>query len=163
MVSTYLSSKKVLDSLIANTKFVNLATTIVNSDKGTPTYLETYNALLALLKSLGITERVNIIKSDGGYWFDNRRTPDDTTLNGNLNTRPEIFSALNYVFGNPICNKKLYPLDLQSSVCSGYGFASRRSSNNLVTSQYVAMTYKPTPSPLSTDVFTLRVYQDVKF
>ena len=162
MVSTYLSSKRIIDSLLANPKFVNLAKILVNSDKGTPKYLVTYDALNALLKSLGIiTERVNIIKSDGGFWFDSSRTPDDPAITGNYNTRPEIFLALNYAFGNPICNKKLYPLELQSSVCSGYGFADRLSKYSFVNEQYVEKTYKPTSSPLSTDVFTLRVIQDV--
>jgi hypothetical protein len=156
-----LSSKAIIDSLLVNPQFVNLAKILVNSDKGTPTYLETYDALNALLTSLGITVNVTIMKSDGGYWYSYFRKPDDPVLNQNLNTRPEIFSALNYAFGNPICNKKLYPLELQSSVCSGYGFATRTSSNRRIASQYVAKTYKPTSSPLSTNVFTLKVVQDV--
>jgi len=41
MVSTYLSSVRIIDSLLANSQFVNLAKTLVNSDKGTPTYLAT--------------------------------------------------------------------------------------------------------------------------
>jgi hypothetical protein len=151
---------RIIDSLLANPKFVNLAKILVNSDKGTPKYLETYDALNALLKSLGIIVRVNIIKSDGGWWYAYLRTPDDPALNENHNTRPEIFIALNYAFGNPICNKKLYPLDLQSSVCSGYGFAARVSSNLFIPLEYTAKTYKQTSSPLSTDVFTLRVLQD---
>jgi len=161
MVSTYLSSKRIIDSLLANPQFVNLAKILVNFDKGTPKYLETYDALNALLKSLGITVRLFIAKSDGGWWYSNKRTPDDPVLNINYNTRPEVFSALNYAFGNPICNKKLYPLDLQSSVCSGYGFAERQSSVRFVSAEYTAKTYKPTSSPLSTDVFTLSVIQDV--
>ena len=160
MVSTYLSSVKIIDSLLANSQFVNLAKTLVNSDKGTPKYLENYDALNALLTSLGINERVHIIKSDGGFWYSYLRTPDDPVLNENLNTRPEIFSALNYAIGNPICNKKIYNLDLQSSVCSGYGFAKKHSNSRFVPYEYVAKTYKPSASPLSTDVFTLRVAQD---
>ena len=161
MVSTYLSSKRIIDSLLANSQFVNLAKILVNSDKGSTIYLATYIGLDNLLTSLGITARVAITKSDGGSWYSNKRTPDDPVHNSNDNTQPEIFLALNYAFGNPICNKKLYPLDLQSSVCSGYGFSTRRSSARPVASEYVAKTYKPTPSPLSTDVFTLRVIQNV--
>jgi len=104
---------------------------------------------------------VHIIKSDGGFWYSNLVKPDDPVLNANYNIRPEIFLALNYAFGNPICNKKLYPLELQSSVCSGYGFAARQNSIRFLSSQYVAKTYKPTSSPLSTDVFTLRLIQDI--
>jgi hypothetical protein len=152
---------KIIDSLLANSKFVNLAKILVNSDKGTPKYLETYDALNALLISLGVTIRTNIFKSDGSFWYSNSRKPNDPILNLNLNTAPEIFSALNYAFGNPICNKKLYPLELQSSICSGYGFAARQNSIRFVLSQYAAKTYKPTSSPLSTDVFTLTVIQDV--
>ena len=161
MVSTYLSSKKIIDSLLANPKFVNLAKILVNSDKGTPKYLETYDALDALLLSLGINERVNIMKSDGSAWYANLIKPDDPKLNENYNTRQDIFIALNYAFGNPICNKKLYPLKLRSSVCSGYCFATRQSSTLLLPAAYTAKTYKPTHSPLSTDIFTLRVIQDV--
>ena len=161
MVSTYLSSKAIIDSLLANSQFVNLAETIVNSNRGSATYLAAYVGLDNLLASLGITERVNIMKSDGGFWYSNTRTPEDPELNKNLNDRPEVFSAVNYAFGNPICNKKLYPLDLQSSVCSGYGFANRVSSTFGKSDQYVAKTYKPTSSPLNTDIFTLRITQDI--
>jgi hypothetical protein len=152
---------KIIDSLFANPQFVNLAKILVNSNKGSNAYLAAYVGLDNLLASLGITERVNIMKSDGGFWYSNTRTPDDPELNKNLNDRPEIFSAVNYAFGNPICNKKLYSLDLQSSVCSGYGFANRVSSTFGESDQYVAKTYKPTSSPLSTDVFTLRITQTV--
>jgi hypothetical protein len=160
MVSTYLSSVRIIDSLLANPQFVNLAKTLVNSDKGSTIYLATYDALNALLISLGITVNLAIIKSDGEYWYTNKRTPDDPVLNENQNTRPQNFLALNYAFGNPICNKKLYPLELQSSVCSGYGFSTRQSSVRFKRAEFVAKTYKPTSSPLSTDVFTLRVVQD---
>jgi hypothetical protein len=152
---------KIIDSLLANSQFVNLAKILVNSDKGTHKYVETYDALNALLISLGITVRMLIIKSDGGFWYSNLRKLDDPVLNDNFNTRSDIFIAINYAFGNPICNKKLYPLDLQSSVCSGYGFSTRQDSVRFVRAEYTAKTYKPTSSPLSTDVFTLRVIQDV--
>jgi len=152
---------KIIDFLFANSQFINLAKILVNSDKGTPKYLETYDALNSLLISLGITLRTNIIKSDGGWWYSNLRKPDDPDLNQNRNTEPEVFIALNYAFGNPICNKKIYPLELQSSVCFGYGFAERQNSLRFVSTQYTAKTYKPSSSPLSTNVFTLRVIQDL--
>jgi hypothetical protein len=163
MASTYLSSRRIIDSLLANSQFVNLAKTLVNSDKGSTIYKATYDALNVLLTSLGITPpmRMNIITSDGGYWYSNFRKADDPVLNQNLNVHPEVFSALNYAFGNPIRNKKIYPIELQSSVCSGYGFAERRNSFRFVHSVYTAKTYKPSSSPLSTDVFTIRVIQDV--
>jgi hypothetical protein len=119
MVSTYLSSVKIIDSLLANTQFVNLAKILVNSNKGSTIYLETYDALNALLISLGITERLVIQKSDGITQYSNLYKPDEL-FNESYNTRPDVFSAVNYAFGNPICNKKIYPLDLQSSICSGY-------------------------------------------
>ena len=160
MSSTYLSSKRIIDSLLANPQFVNLAKTIVNSIKGSKTYLETYDELNVLLKSLGITVRVTIIKSDGLYSYINTRTPDDPVFNENQNTDIDVFSAINYAFGNPICNKKLYPLDLQSSVCSGYGFSSRHSSVIFKPQDFTSKTYKPTSNPLSTDVFTIRIIQN---
>ena len=161
MVSTYLSSVKIIDSLLSNTQFLSLTKILVNSNRGSATYLAAYVGLDNLLASLGITERVNIMKSDGGFWYSNTRTPEDPELNKNLNDRPEVFLAINYAFGNPICNKKLYPLELQSSVCSGYGFATRSSSTVGDSLQYSTKTYKPTSSPLSIDVFTLRVSQNV--
>ena len=159
MSGTYLSSKATLDELLANDKFVYRAKLIVNTNRGTPEYLTAYRALDRLLFELGVTERVNIIKSDGGFWYSNRLTPEQAALVDNHNTRPEVFSAVNYAFGNPITNKKLYPSDLQSSVCSGYGFAERKSSTALDLEQYVAYTYKPSTSPLSSNVFTVRVSQ----
>lgn len=159
MVSTYLSSKSVIQSLLSNPQFVSLASTLVTSDRGTTVYLNTYASISSLLTSLGITERVVIVKSDGGFWYSNLKTPEQSATVENHNTRPEVFSALNYAFGNPICNKKIYPLDLQSSVCCGYGFATRQSSTANNIEQYAAKTYKPTCSPLSTNVFTLRVSQ----
>ena len=159
MVSTYLASKAVLDSLLANPQFLSLAKVIVNSSRDSASYASAYSNLNTLLTSLGITERVNIIKSDGGFWYSNKRTVEQAALVENHNTRPEVFSAVNYAFGNPICNKKLYALDLQSSVCSGYGFAERVSSTVKDSEQYVAKTYKPSATPLNRNVFTLRVSQ----
>lgn len=121
--------------------------------------MATYEELDALLISLGVTQIINIVKSDGGWWYANLFKQDDPALNENLNTRLDVFSALNYAFGNPICNKKIYPLELQSSICSGYGFAEKRSAIRKVFTQYATKTYKPTSSPLSTNVFTLRVIQ----
>ena len=161
MVSTYLSSKKVLDSLLANSQFLTLAKTIVNSTIGSTKYLAAYSSLNALLLSLKITDEVNIFRSNGEYSYSNLRTAAETALSENHNTHPEVFSAVNYVFGNPICNRKLYPLDLQSSVCSGYGFAERFTSTLGRVKQYVAMTYTPTSSPLNNNVFTLRVSQAI--
>ena len=160
MVSTYLESKVVLDSLLANSQFLSLAKVIVNSNRGSASYLTAYSNLNTLLTFLGVNQRVNIIKSDGGFWYSNLNTPEQSAAVENHNTRPEVFSAVNYAFGNPICNKKLYALDLQSSVCSGYGFAERVSSTEQRDSeQYVAKTYKPSATPLNRNVFTLRVSQ----
>ena len=161
MSGTYLSSKATLDELLSNAKFIYRAKLLVNSSKGTTEYLTAYRALDNVLRELQITEqdRVNIIKSDGGYWYSNLTTPEETAVVENHNTRPEIFSAVNYAFGNPICNKKIYPLDLQSSISDGYGFAERKSSTVGNIEQYVAYTYKPTDSPLSNNVFTVRVAQ----
>jgi len=52
MVSTYLLSVKIIDSLLTNSQFVNLAKILVNSNKGSKTYLKTYDVLNALLTSL---------------------------------------------------------------------------------------------------------------
>jgi len=159
MISTYLLSKKVLDTLLDDIIFLNSAITIVNSIKGSDVYTSAYTNLTLRLKSLGVTERVNIIKSDGSFWYSNTRTPIDPELNKSLNDRPEIFLAISYAFGNPICNKKLYPEDLQSSICNGYTFANRVSSTFNKEDQYVAKTYKASSSPLSTDIFTIRISQ----
>jgi hypothetical protein len=133
----------------------------VNSTIGSPAYILAYNGLDALLSSLKITYEVNVFKSNGEYSYSNKRTQAETALAGNHNTRPEVFSAVNYSFGNPICNRKLYPLDLQSSVCSGYGFAERFDNFYSRVKQYVAKTYTPTSSPLNNNVFTLRIGQNI--
>jgi len=106
---------------------------------------------------------VNIIKSDGGYWYANNQSIDTVATVENHNSRPEIASAVNRAWGNPICNKKIYPIDLQSIVCAGYGLASRISSTLLGSQQdqYVAFTYKGSSSPLNSTVFTIRVAQKV--
>ncbi len=61
IVSTYLASKAVLDSLLANTQFLSLAKVIVNSNRDSASYLTAYSNLDALLTSLGVNQRVNII------------------------------------------------------------------------------------------------------
>ena len=159
MSGTYLDSKATLDELLSNDKFVYRAKLLINSNRGSPEYLTAYRALDRVIRELGITEsdRVVIVKSDGGYWYSNLSSPEKSATVENHNTRPEVMVALNYAFGNPVTNKKLYPLDLQSSVCSGYGFAERESSTEERIEQYVAFTYKPTDSPLSTNIFTVRV------
>jgi len=161
MSGTYLSSKSTIVQLLHNDKFVFRSKLLVNSNRGTEQYLTAYRALDNVLRELKITKRVNVIKSDGSFWYSNLLTPDEAALIENHNTRPEISSALNFAFGNPITNKNVYPSDLQSSVCTGYGFAERVSSTNEDKQQYVAFTYKPSDSPLSTNVFTVRVAQSV--
>ena len=159
-VARFLDSARIIDSLLSNSKFLVQAKILVNSARGSTVYLAAYAKIDDLLLSLGITENVNIIKSDGSIWYANGYNPDEPILLNNDNTRPEVFLALSYAYGNPICNKKLYPLALQSLVCAGYAFATRESSYRLATTELTAKTYKPTSSPLSTDVFTLRVSQN---
>lgn len=159
MSSTYLASRRIIDLLMANPQFVYLAKTLVNSDKCSTIYSKTYDELNALLTSIGINNQVDVFKSDGEYWYSNILTPNNPILINNFNNIPEVSIAVNHAFGNPIRNKKLYPIELQSSVCSGYGFGERLSKYLFIKEQYVAKTYKSTPSPLSTDVFTIRVVQ----
>ena len=159
MSGTYLFSKDVLDKLLNNDKFVYRAKLIVNSDKGTPEYLTIYRAINNLLKELEISKvsGVVIVKSDGGVWYSNISSPEKIENSENYNVRPEFFSAVNYAFGNPITNTKIYPKDLQTCVSNGYGLAERKNTNNQKIEQYVVYTYKPNDSPLSTNVFTLCV------
>ena len=166
MVSTYLSSKKVIERLLCNSQFVALAQKLVTLQRGSPDYLTTYEAISTLLKTLGITQaqRTNIIKSDGGFWYSNIRTPEEAAKTENHNTRPEIFSAVNYAWGNPITNVKIYPRDLRKTVLQGYGLAERPSSTVVKgVEQYVAKTYKNgCKNPLIDNDFTLRVSQEGK-
>ncbi len=159
MSGTYLSSKAVLDKLLANKTFIYRAKLLVDSDRGTPEYLTAYRALDNIIRQLGVTEtdRVVIVKSDGGYWYSNLSSPEKTATVENHNTRPEVMVAINYAFGNPVTNTNIYPKDLQSSCFKGYGYAERESSTEGRIEQYVAFTYKPTDSPLNINVFTLRV------
>ena len=148
-----------LDELLANDKFVFRAKLLVNSDRGSPEYLTAYRALDRVVRELGVPDqdRIVIVKSDGGYWYSNLSSPEKSATVENHNTRPEVMVALNYAFGNPVTNTKIYPKSLMSSCSKGYGFAERESSTEERIEQYVAFTYKPTDSPLSTNVFTVRV------
>lgn len=163
MSGTYLSSKATIVRLLHNDKFVYRSKLLVNSPFGTPEYRTAYRALDNALKELKIdaTLKVDVIKSDGSLWYSNILLPDLVTLVENQNTRPEVTSAVNFAFGNPITNKKIYPSDLQSSVCTGYGFAERSGDLKETYEQYSAFTYKKSASPLSSNVFTVRVGQIV--
>ena len=160
MSSTYLSSRAIIDRLLKNSQFVSLAQSLVKQVRGSTQWSADFVAISALLVSLGITERVTICKSDGAYYYDNTQTQDQVRAVENHNSRPEFLAAVNYAWGNPICNKKLYPKSLQGTVVAGYGLANRLSSTVGLNEQYVAFTYKNNQaSPLIGDVFTLRVAQ----
>ena len=158
---TYLDSKATLDELLANDKFVYRAKLLVNTDRGTPEYVNYYNALDNLLKELGIKKLVRIIKSDGSVWYCSIFHEHSLYGMANHNNRQEVSSAINYAFGKPVTDTKIYPKNLQSRCLKGYGFAERRSTSFKNIQQYVAYTYKPSPSPLSNNVFTVRVSEVV--
>jgi len=160
MLSTYLSSRAIIDRLLANSQFVSLAQSLVKQARGSTQWSTDYVAISALLISLGvITPRVVITESDGAFYFDSTLTQEQTKAVENHNSRPEFLAAVNYAWGNPICNKDLYPKSLRSTVCAGYGLAERFSSTIQKDEQVVAFTYKGEKSPLSNDVFSLRVGQ----
>lgn len=163
-MSTYLSSKALIKSLLKNSTFVTLSQQLVGFARGSADYTTTFNAITTLLTSLDVDPtiyRVNIIKSDGGYWYANNQSITTVATVENHNSRPEISSAVNYAWGNPIINRKLYPSNLRDTVCEGYGLAARVSSTTNVSDQYVAKTYKDGKSPLGDRIFTLRVAQSV--
>lgn len=164
MQSTYINSKNIIKKLFNNSTFISLAQQLIVLNKGTPEYIATFNQISALLISLGISSlkyRVNIIKSDGSYYYANNQSIADVITTENHNTRPEIMTTVNNAWGNPVKNTDFYPHYLRCMVYKGYGLAKRNSTiiqNNL---EYVAKTYKNSQSPLDSTVFTLRIAQSV--
>ena len=98
----------------------------------------------------------------------------DVEQQPNQNTCPEVMSAINFVWGNPMVNKTtfpirpIYPEYLAPMVSDGYGIADRVNFSLRIDPQFVAKTYDgfkgnlnltSENGPTYNAIFTLRVSQ----
>lgn len=160
---TYLISVNLIKKLIANKRFEYLARNMMETFPGGKEWEIFYDQMDELLKSLGIDstkEEVDLFKPDGTVMYSNAFKKDAIIAAPNYNMRPEIFLAVSNAYGNPITNSTLYPKNLESSIKEGFTFAMRQSSTLSKPKQYVAYTKYPNDTPLSLQMYTIRVVQD---
>jgi len=158
----YLDSKLIVDELLADADFVELAQNLVLTKKGSSQYNTLYTQLNAVVQ--GITSnRTVVVKSDGSFYYDSNLSSSQAILVENHNSRPEIMASVNFLWGNPMINKtafpitNIYPLELGPTIAEGYGLANRLSSTSDNLEYNVAKTYSDSVSPLNAKVFTVRV------
>jgi len=158
----YLDGKLIVDELLANANFVELAQNLVLTKKGSSEYNSLYTQLNAVVQ--GITSnRTVVVKSDGSFYYDSNLSSSQAILVENHNSRPEIMASVNFLWGNPMINKtafpitNIYPLELGLTIAEGYGLANRLSSTSGNLEYNVAKTYSDSVSPLNAKVFTVRV------
>jgi len=158
----YLGGKLIVDELLADADFVELAQNLVLTKRGSSEYNSLYTQLNAVVK--GITsERTIVVKSDGSFYYDSNLSSSQAILVENHNSRPEIIASVNFLWGNPMINKtafpitNIYPLELGPTISEGYGLANRFSSTSNLFEYNVAKTYSDTVSPLKSNIFTVRV------
>ena len=158
----YLGGKLIVDELLADADFVELAQNLVLTKRGSSEYNTLYTQLNTVVQ--GITsERTVVVKSDGVFYYDSNLSSSQAILVENHNTRPEIMASVNFLWGNPMINKtafpitNIYPLELGSTISEGYGLANRFSSTANVFEYNVAKTHSDSVSPLNAKVFTVRV------
>jgi hypothetical protein len=158
----YLGGKLIVDELLADADFLELAQNLILTKKGSSEYNSLYTQLDAVVK--GITsERTVVVKSDGSFYYDSNLSSSQAILVENHNTRPEIMASVNFLWGNPMINKtsfpirKIYPLELGPTIAEGYGLANRLSSTSGFFEYNVAKTHSDSLSPLNAKVFTVRV------
>lgn len=161
-IQNFLDGKLIVDELLADADFVELAQNLILTKRGSSEYNSLYTQLNSVVQ--GITSnRTIVVKSDGSLYYDSNLSSSDAILVENHNTRPEIMASVNFLWGNPMINKtafpitNIYPLELSSMIAGGYGLADRLSSTSSKDEDYVAKTYSDTVSPLNPKVFTVRV------
>ena len=158
----YLDGKLIVDELLADADFVELAQDLVLTNRGSSNYNSLYTQLNTVVQ--GITsERTVVVKSDGSFYYDSNLSSSQAILIENHNSRPEIMASVNFLWGNPMINKtafpitNIYPLELGPTIAEGYGLANRRSSTSGNLEYNVAKTHSDSVSPLNAKVFTVRV------
>ena len=158
----YLGGKLIVDELLADPSFLELAQNLVLTRKGSSQYNTLYTQLNTVVQ--GITsERTVVVKLDGSFYYDSNLSSSQAILVENHNSRPEIMASVNFLWGNPMINKtafpitNIYPLELGPTIAEGYGLANRFSSTSNLFEYNVAKTHSDSLSPLNAKVFTLRV------
>lgn len=158
----YLGGKLIVDELLADADFLELAQNLILTKRGSSQYNTLYTQLNTVVQ--GITsERTVVVKSDGSFYYDSNLSSSQAILVENHNTRPEIMASVNFLWGNPMINKtafpitNIYPLELGPTIAEGYGLANRLSSTSGFFEYNVAKTHSDSLSPLNAKVFTVRV------
>ena len=161
-IQNFLDGKLIVDELLADADFVELAQNLVLTKRGSSEYNTLYTQLNTVVQ--GITsERTIVVKLDGSFYYDSNLSSSQAILVENHNSRPEIMASVNFLWGNPMINKtafpitNIYPLELGPTISEGYGLANRLSSTSDNLEYNVAKTHSDSVSPLNAKVFTVRV------
>lgn len=158
----YLGGKFIVDELLADPSFLELAQNLILTKRGSSQYNTLYTQLNTVVQEI-TSERTIVVKSDGSFYYDSSLSSSQAILVENHNNRPEIMASVNFLWGNPMINKtafpitNIYPLELGPTIAEGYGLANRFSSTSNLFEYNVAKTHSDSLSPLNAKVFTLRV------
>jgi hypothetical protein len=173
--NTYFSSKVQIDSLLSNLQFLELASVLAVVSPTNPNYSIFYNAINDLLSGVNPKMTVDIIHSTGVFLYSNKLTLEEVLEQANQNTCPEVMASVNFVWGNPMINKTVFPIktvypdSVASMVSAGYGLADRLDFVVSRNNQYVAKTWDGInrennvlndKGPLWAGIMTLRVSQN---
>lgn len=173
--NTYFSSKAQIDSLLSNEFFQEIATILTIWNSTDPEYQVIYNEINDFLSDVDPEMTVDIIHSTGVFLYSNKLTLEEVLEQPNQNTCPEVMASINFVWGNPMINKTVFPIkpvypdSVASMVSAGYGLADRYFALVDRNNQYVAKTSNGfkiennelnDQGPLWAGIFTLRVSQN---
>lgn len=171
--NTYFSSKALIDSLLNEFTFIEIATFLVIVNQNPNPNI--YNEMNDYLSDVDPKMTVDIISSTGVFLYSNKLTFEEILEQPNQNTCPEVMAAVNFVWGNPMINKTAFPIkpvypdSVAPMVSAGYGLADRLDFTVFKNQQYVAKTwdgFNPDNNqlndkgPLWAGIFTLRVSQN---
>jgi len=173
--NTYFSSKALIDSLLSDFEFIEIATYLVIVNQKYSNYPNIYNEMNYFLSDVDPKMTVDIISSTGVFLYSNKLTLEEVLEQSNQNTCPEVMASVNFVWGNPMINKTAFPIkpvypdSVAPMVSAGYGLADRLDFFAFKNQQYVAKTwdgFNPDNNqlndkgPLWAGIMTLRVSQN---
>ena len=110
--NTYFSSKTLIDSLLSNDQFIEIANALTILSPSNQSYSQYYNMMNNFLSNIDPKMTVDIISSKGDFLYSNKLTLEEVSKQPNQNTCPEVMASVNFVFGNPIINKTTFPIRL---------------------------------------------------
>ena len=164
-IPTYLDSKLCIEYLLSKSEFILLSELLTITNPNTSEYIELYNKMNDFLSKINSKYIIDIISSDGRYLYNNKLESLITINLPNQNICPEVFSSVNFIWGNPMINKTVFPIEpiypdyLSSTVSEGYGISDRYNSIVLKNVQFMCKTWGGNNGPLNIAIFTLRVSQ----